>query len=244
MSKRIELIDGLRGFAVCLMVLHHLMYDLVEFLGAPRWLFSCPPIDFLHVIFAGLFILLCGVSSNFSHSNLKRGLKTAAVAAGITLVTCLMDMDIIWGILHLLAFCMLLYGGAKWLEGKLPQRKKTLPGWAAPTVYIVLLLISVYLTGGRRELADSPGGFILWLLGLGNGPWRSSDYFPILPWVFVFLFGTWLGGPIKDGRFPKWFYEAKMPVFSDIGRHSLIIYIVHQPVLFGIVMLIKLLAGI
>ncbi len=238
MTGRIRLLDGLRGLAVCLMVLHHLMYDLVAFLGAPEWLFSCPPIDFLHYIFAGLFVMLCGISSRFSRSNIKRGLKTAAVALVITAVTCFMKMDIIWGILHLLSFCMLVYGIGEWALKRRGGRLQP-PKWLIPLFIIALWLWSVYLTGVRREVTESVGGFILWIMGLGVGPWYSSDYFPILPWVFVFLFGTWLGGPIKAGRFPKWFYRADMPLFSKIGRHSLLIYILHQPLLYGVVMAIR-----
>ena len=64
--ERIELMDGIRGLAIILMVLHHLAFDLVYFLGAPLWLFTNPVFDTLHYIFAGLFIMLAGVSSRFS----------------------------------------------------------------------------------------------------------------------------------------------------------------------------------
>ena len=84
---RIELMDALRGLAVCLMVLHHFLYDLCAFLGAPWWLFTNPVFDVLHYFFAGLFIFLSGISSDFSRSNLKRGAKAMALALGITLVT-------------------------------------------------------------------------------------------------------------------------------------------------------------
>ncbi|MBR6653381.1 MAG: DUF1624 domain-containing protein, partial [Oscillospiraceae bacterium] len=67
----------------------------------------------------------------------------------------------------------------------------------------------------------------------------SADYFPIFPWLFVFLFGTWAGKHIRDGRLPEKFYTFTMPVLPQIGRKALIIYIVHQPVLFGITMLIR-----
>lgn len=77
---RIELMDALRGLAVCLMVLHHFLYDLCEFLGAPWWLFTNPVFDVLHYFFAGLFIFLSGISSDFSRSNLKRGAKAMALA--------------------------------------------------------------------------------------------------------------------------------------------------------------------
>ena len=97
---RIELMDALRGLAVCLMVLHHFLYDLCAFLGAPWWLFTNPVFDVLHYFFAGLFIFLSGISSDFSRSNLKRGAKAMALALGITLVTYFMDMTIVFGVLH------------------------------------------------------------------------------------------------------------------------------------------------
>ena len=81
-----------------------------------------------------------------------------------------------------------------------------------------------------------PGGWWRFPLGLGPSGIFSADYFPLLPWIFVFLFGTWLGRYIKDGKFPAWFYEASMPGFSTVGRHSLVIYVLHQPVLYGLVM--------
>ena len=112
-KQRIELMDALMGLAVILMVIHHFLYDLAAFCGAPWWVFSNPVFNVLHYIFAGLFILLSGVSSNFSRSNTIRGLKALGCAVVITVVTVWMDMDIWFGILHLLGTCMVVYGDRK-----------------------------------------------------------------------------------------------------------------------------------
>lgn len=90
MSKRIELIDGMRGIAVVLMVIHHFLLDLCEICSAPMWLFSNPVFDFLQLIIAGLFILLSGVSSRFSRSNIRRGIKVVVIAFAISVVTYLL----------------------------------------------------------------------------------------------------------------------------------------------------------
>lgn len=205
---RIELMDALRGLAVCLMVLHHFLYDLCEFLGAPWWLFTNPVFDVLHYFFAGLFIFLSGISSDFSRSNLKRGAKAMALALGITLVTYFMDMTIVFGVLHLLASCMLLFG----LTRKLWE---ALPAWVLP----VLCLALIFLTAPD---------------------FASADYFPLLPWFFVFLLGTWAGRYVKAGRLPQWFYTARAPHLALVGRHALLLYVLHQPALYALTMLLRL----
>ncbi len=228
-NERIQLIDGLRGIAVVLMVIHHFLYDLVYFLGAPGWLFSNPVFDFLHYIFAGLFILLAGISSRFSRSNVKRGLKVIGVAILFTIVTYLIEMPILFGILHFLGLCMLLYG--------LTQRFwERFDGVWFPILCAVLAALSAWAVNSIHIESRW-----LWMLGWTYPEFVSYDYFPLFHWVFVLLLGTWLGGKIREGKFPKWFYDANMPVFPRIGRWSLIIYIVHQPILYCITMLIKML---
>lgn len=225
-AKRIQMIDGLRGLAVVLMVFHHFFYDLVVFMGAPAALFSNPVFDFLHYIFAGLFILLSGVSSRFSRSNLKRGVKVFLIAMAITVVTTFLDMPIRFGILHLLGFCMIFYGLTY-------KGFESLPAFVLPILCVLLLPVSAWCVGHIDF-----GVRFLWMFGWTYPEFYSSDYFPILPWVFVFLFGTWAGKYIKEGRLPNWFYDTPFPVFSAIGRKALLIYIVHQPVLYGLTMLL------
>ncbi|MDR1589233.1 MAG: DUF1624 domain-containing protein [Oscillospiraceae bacterium] len=226
-AGRIDCIDALRGLAVVLMVAHHLLYDLVEFLDAPEWLFSNPIFDALHYLFAGVFIFLSGVSSRFSRSNIKRGLKTLAAAVAVTLATWYIGLPVLFGILHLLAFCMLFYG----LTGKLLRR---LPRAAAPAIYIAGLVGSALAV----RYAHIGGGY-LWALGWpGSGFW-SSDYFPVFPWLFVFLMGTWAGAYIRERRLPDWFYEVRIPLLAAVGRRALIIYLLHQPVLYAAVTAIK-----
>lgn len=228
---RIQLLDALRGFCIILVIAYHLGYDLVARGILPEGALYNPVLGFLQPFFAGVFIVLAGVSSRFSRSNLKRGLVLLGCATLVSAVSfaVLPDWGLSWevvtgaykpakgefvgvpilfGILHLLAACVLLYA--------LLEKLKI----AAPFVLLAAFLLPRF---GVTEWPALP----------------SADYFPIVPWGFLFFFGVWLGGPIRDGVFPKRFYTAKIPVFPVIGRHTLLIYLAHQPVLYGIFWLIE-----
>lgn len=225
-KKRIEIIDALRGFAVILMVCHHFFYDLVEFLDAPLWLFSNPVFDVLQPFFAGVFIALCGVSSNFSRSNIKRGIFTLAVAICITGVTVILEMPIIFGVLHLLGVCMIFYGVTYKLWEKMPK-----------TVSMIFSIIGIVVSSYCVKNIEIQSEH-LWILGWQYEGFVSYDYFPLFPWIFVFLLGACVGYYVKENKFPKWFYETKVPALSFVGRHSLVVYIIHQPILYGITLLL------
>ena len=201
---RIELMDALRGLAVCLMVLHHFLYDLCEFLGAPWWLFTNPVFDVLH------------------------GAKAMALALGITLVTYFMDMTIVFGVLHLLASCMLLFGLTRGFW-------EALPAWVLPVLCLALIFLTAPCADGVTTQTPQ-----LWLFGFTTPDFASADYFPLLPWFFVFLLGTWAGRYVKAGRLPQWFYTAKAPRLALVGRHALLLYVLHQPLLYALTMLLRL----
>lgn len=229
-KDRIQIIDGIRGLSILLMVAHHFLYDLTEICNTPKWIFTNPVFDALHYFFAGLFILLSGVCSLYSSSNVKRGIKILACAIIITLVSWFMGSPIWFGILHLLGTCMVFYGLTHKLWEKLPRV-------LASVIYILGIIIYSPLTRGLICNVR-----YLWMLGWTYNGFLSCDYFPLFPWVFVFLLGTSFGGYIKEGRLPAWFYTTKVPVLSFVGRKTLLIYMLHQPVLYGIILTVVLIS--
>lgn len=221
---RIWEIDFLRGLCIILMVIYHAAYDMMYFYSLPlpceHWVVLC-----LAKFFAGLFILISGASCTLSHSNLKRGIKLLVIAIGIyfTLSFIYPDANIVFGILHLLSLSILLYP----LTSCLP----------AKTLIVIGLFImgSTFFTNNFFLSRDylSP-------LGLHSPSFSSFDYFPLIPWYGVFLLGEALG--------LRCYRELKSPInvpFSEniitrAGRHTLTIYLLHQPV---ILMLLYLILG-
>ena len=189
-------------------------------------------------------MFISGISSDLSHSNLKRGLKLLGVALAVTLVTyfAVPDEVIVFGILHFLSICMILYGLIK------PFSDRFRFNAIAVAVCAVLFAATMGISSGY--LGFSPQlGIILppslyttnWLapLGIFNETFRSSDYFPLLPWIFVFAAGTIIGKLAAAGRFPAFTYHSRVPFFSWIGRHALILYLAHQPVIYGVCWLVS-----
>lgn len=240
-QSRIWLMDEIRGFAVFCMVFYHAFYTLaflfqIEF--ARTLLFFFRPLE---PFFGGAFILISGISSQLSRSNLKRGAKLLPIALAITVVTALVAPSsiIIFGVIHFLSISMLLFGLLKKPLSKVPT--------AVGLIACVLLYLMTMDIGEGIVAFVVPLPKVLytsnWLcpFGIYAPGFVSADYFPLFPWIFVFLFGTFVGRFAVAGRFPKFAYRSRVPFFSWLGRHALIIYVVHQPIIYGIAWLLTVL---
>lgn len=238
LNERVGTIDELRGISILLMVVYHFFYDLVCFYGVFIPLFSSPALDFLRDLFAGLFIFLSGISCRFSRNNLRRGVLCFACGMLLTLVTSIFLPDeIIWfGILHLLGLSMIFFS---FLRPLLDLFSSPLPGLI---LFSFLFLLSYRVPHGYLlgiELSPSLYQIdLLSPLGLPTVRFFSSDYFPLIPWFFLFLAGSCLGVYIIRKKFPVWLYQTHCSALAAVGRHTLLIYLLHQPVLFGLLYLI------
>lgn len=242
-NGRVHLIDELRGFLILYVVAYHTLYDLAVLFptGIGRWFFS-PAIDLLRDVFTGALIVISGVACLYSRSNLRRGLKTLGLGMVLTLVTWLVMPDelILFGILHFFGCCMLLYGLlARWIE-KIP----TLPGVIlSPLLFFFtrhvydgyLGLFGLFRIPLPAALYDKP-----WLFPVGFAcrGMTSADYYPLLPWMFLFFWGAFLGRYIREGRAPDCFWELQAPRLAWLGQHTMIVYLVHQPIVYGILWLV------
>lgn len=234
--NRIHIVDELRGLCVVLMVIYHALYTLAASFLSPLALSLYTFFYPVEPFFAGVFIVLCGFSCRLSHNNVRRGLLLALVSAGLTTVLLLaMPSQVIrFGVLHCLAVCILLFAAAKPLLDRIPP----LVGMIAAIVLFAVSWTVPTMHGGRFLGMALPAALLECdpLLPLGFGTVFSADYFPLIPWLFLFLCGTFLGH-WRD-RLPAWCYRRRIPPLSYLGRHSLWIYLLHQPIIFGAAWLI------
>lgn len=238
-KRRIHFMDELRGFAIILMVAYHAFFTIGYLYNAAWGQFLFIFFEPVEPLFAGLFIFICGISCRLSHSNVKRGGLLLLIALGITaaLLIFLPEEKILFGILHFLAVAILLFALLRPLLDKVPV-------WAGLIVCGLLFLLTRWVpvyegaVFGIKGLLSWPIPQSLesqlWLYPLGFGNIDTADYFPLLPWIFCFLAGTFCGVWAKQGRFPSWMYRRYVPFLSFCGRHTLLIYVVHQPIILAL----------
>ncbi len=243
-KTRYHFLDELRGFAVLCMVFFHGFYTL-EMLGFP---IGRTLIDFFEPaepFFAIFFILLSGVCCQFSRSNLKRGLKLGGVAILFTAATLFLSRNgipgiaIYFGILHLLAVGMLLVALLnRWLRRLNPA--------IGTLLFLVLFVFTYHIGSGYLGFGDisislphTDSNIPSYILGISPHFVFAADYFPLFPYIFMFLGGACLGFYAKRDKFPNWIKTERLPFLSIIGRNALWIYILHQPVIYGITYTIK-----
>jgi len=235
---RVGLLDEVRGFCIVLMVLYHGAFDLIYIFGIDIPAFHWPILHFAQPFVAGIFIFLSGIACRYSHSNLKRGVIALAlglVMSGVTIYF-MHDLAIYFGILHLLGSSMILYALLQRALDKLPAlgglllfALLCLLTWGVPSHYVGIpglltwpLPASLYTVPYLFPLGFTASGF------------SSADYFPLLPWLFLFLSGSYMGVFFKRSSMPGFFYREHSRILAWIGRRSLIIYLLHQPVVYGI----------
>ena len=150
----------------------------------------------------------------------RRGLQLAVISLGVTLVTFLNNPAnfIVFGILHCLSACAILYALLRPALARIPHT-------LAPVLWITLTVLFGWLTA---VVVPDSGWF--WLFGFENARFVSADYYPLFPWFFVYLLGAWAGPYIFAHRLPAWFYRLRCAFLEKIGRWSLWVYLLHQPV--------------
>ena len=236
MKKRVWELDAFRGLCVLGMVIVHFVYDLIDLYALVDWEY---PEWFLFVMKWGglLFILISGICATLGRRSVRRGVIVVLCGLVCTAVTYGMyrfgmagkGLIIYFGVLHCLGTCMILW----WLF-------KRLPTWLLAVLGIAMAVAGLYL---QTRTFDTG----LWLMPLGFMPdgFASSDYFPLLPNLGYFLLGGVLGRTLyrkQETLLPK--VNENNPVLRFLrlcGRHSLWIYLLHQPVLSGICWLLSLL---
>ncbi|MCJ9752392.1 DUF1624 domain-containing protein [Neorhizobium sp. BETTINA12A] len=239
---RITLIDTLRGVALIAMATYHFTWDL-EFFGyvdpgtATQGFFRV----YARSI-ASSFLFLAGVSLVLAHFPKirwqpfwKRFAMVAGAALAISIATLVAFPGewIYFGILHNIALSSLI--GLAFL--RLPP---LLTG-AIIALVVVAMIVDYSLVPGVLDSALFDARYLSWL-GFAEVPPRSNDYVPLFPWIAALLAGVAVARIALSRNWPLRLaaVQTQENFLSKAGRHSLIVYLVHQPVLIALVYLFSL----
>ena len=252
-KQRVGFLDMLRGVCVLLMVVYHGLYILSQFFTVgqafgERWYNTLQPAQ---AVVASIFIMISGFSATLSSKPKLRGWLLASVALGFSLVTILIlplfgfQNTAIWfGILHLLACGKLLYAFGEKIFSKIPG-----------FIGLIICLFLFFFTApvGQQFFGilgtlriNLPAALynsdVLFFLGIKSSSFVSWDYFPLLPWLFLFFFGVFAGKMVSRNDLPEYCYRDR-PFLGLVGRIALPVYILHVPVLYVLFSLVERLAG-
>lgn len=243
-------------------IAHPNMYNLTEFCQS---MFFHPLIlKYFVPLFGGIFLFISGVSSSLTRSNLRRGLLLDLAALIFSIGTYVFsiitkeDNFIYFGILHQMGFAITIYALIELFSRKVLKREVN--KYSILGIGIIILIVGiVFTTSGvrisgrlikwgeyssyvgydyKKEFAKDPYGYLKAMLGVKSS---INDWWPIFPYTGVVYIGIFVGKVLysekKKSIVPKLYFKGLKP-FCFIGSHTIYIYLLHQPIIVGILFII------
>lgn len=242
--ERYHCLDTWRGFTLLSMILYHFIWDLVYVKELEIAWFHSGLAYIWQQSICWTFILLSGFCWNLGNRKLLRGSIILFSGFLVSIVTELFlpQHRILFGVLTFLGSSMLLMIPFN----RILRRISPLLG-AGLSISLFAATKSInngYIGLGKNLTLNLPTewydkGHFLTFLGFTDKSFSSSDYFSLFPWFFLFLSGYFLyrivfekgfAAPLKDCKTGNTFFDF-------LGRHSLILYLLHQPLLYLILQL-------
>jgi uncharacterized membrane protein len=221
--------------------LYHFGFDLTMFFGVSMPWFWGWQVQGARDCVTGTLLFVSGISCSLSHSNIKRGLRTFAIAMALSAGSLLVapTQGIWFGVLHCYGVCMLLWG----LLGDVERRVDARIG--GPLLLFLFAVLRFIASGmvwlpflWTISLPDAlyQNKYLFWL-GFPRSDFVSADYWPLLPWGLLFVAGGLLGQHWHRYGFPDWLRNRAFAPLAAFGRHTLSVYLIHQPVFIGLLWL-------
>jgi uncharacterized membrane protein len=228
-AQRLIALDLMRGVGIIFMVIYHGFWDADFFSLLPSGMFGGPFWIWFRYLILGSFLVAAGISLAIAHDRgmrrrrfIRRLLIVAVSAVAITGLSYFAFPDelIFFGALHVIAVSSVI--GLAFVG---------LP-WYWPALAGVAILAATPLS-----ISAFDTNWLGWI-GFMPEPPISRDYAPLFPWLGLLLLGMAatrlaIGSGVLTGGFARWAPRSTGVHWLAVsGRNSLLIYMVHQPILF------------
>ncbi len=236
-SPRYPFLDNLRGLTLLSMILYHAVWDMVYIFGAPWDWFRSQGAYLWQQSICWTFILLSGFCQGLAKRPVKNGGKVFGAGLLVMAATWIfMPAErVVFGVLTLIGSCMLLL---------VPVRRalEQIPPVIGFLTSFLLFAFFKGVNGGWLGFFDIPllrvperlyANLCTAYLGFPAADFYSTDYFSLLPWFFLYLTGYFIYFLFRRRGKLRLPVQNPMPVVSFMGRHSLIVYLLHQPLVYG-----------
>lgn len=164
-----------------------------------------------------------------SRNNAKRAAKYAAAALVVWIATTLVSVDdsVNFGIIYCMAACTAIIALARTVLDRVP------------TVWGITICLTLFACTKSIPKAVYPIPYLAWL-GFPSPDFVSGDYYPLIPFFFMYLTGFFAAHAAQKSsrEAPAWSYENPVPALASLGRHALPFYLLHQPIILGVLELI------
>ncbi len=234
-ATRYFLVDSIRGFAIINMVIFHFLYDVYIVYEKNSFWYGLPIIHIWQQMICQTFIFISGFVWEWGKkSNLWRGLRFNLYGFLISFVTLtIIPSETIWfGILNFMGCAILLMFPLQKVI------KRISPIWGLGSSFFLFIFCKQMQYGylGIRDFIwiQIPKVFysirVFTPFGFPFPEFQSSDYFPIFPWIFLYLSGYFFNEIFREHN--KWeiIAQYKIPFLADIGSRTIWIYLLHQPI--------------
>ena len=234
---RYHLLDGVRGIVLLSMIAYHFSWNMVYMYGAKwAWYRSTGAYIWQQSI-CWTFIILSGFCWSMGKQSLRRGLMVFGGGVLVTAVTvAVMPQNrVVFGVLTCIGSCMLLMI----LFDKFLKRIPPELGLFLSVLFFILTrnVNRGYLGFEAWNLVALPRGLyqnlLTTYLGMPQTGFFSTDYFSLFPWVFLFVVGYFFYAVCRKYDLLRWpFLQKRIPVVDYLGKHSLLVYLLHQPIIY------------